>query len=96
MDPEDSVVDSLENWDDTIAGGDVGHIQDRLQQELNELLRKWRRRLRGYSVVILYKHSPIDATDTDKIFQALQDIDPNKRNNVLPVSYTHLTLPTKA
>ena len=83
MEPKDSDVESVENWDDIIAGGDVGKIQDRLQGELKGLLRTWRRRLRGYSVVILYKRGRIDSTDTDKLFQALQEIDPNKRNNVL-------------
>jgi ClpP class serine protease len=73
----------VENWDDLIAGGDVGKIQDRLQRELSGLLRTWRRPLRGYSLVILYKRGRIDSTDTDKLFQALQEIDPNKRNNVL-------------
>jgi ClpP class serine protease len=34
-------------------------------------------------VVVLYKHTSIDATDTDRLFQGLQALDPNKRNNVL-------------
>ena len=83
MEPKDSDVEGVENWDDIIAGGDVKKIQDRLQRDLKGLMRTWKRCLRGYSVVILYKRGRIDSTDTDKLFQALQEIDPNKRNNVL-------------
>ena len=83
MNSDNSDVESVESWEEIIAGGDVGKIQGRLQTELVELLKAWRRRLRGYSVIILYKHAAIDATDTDKLFQALKVIDPNKRNNVL-------------
>ena len=83
MEQNDSGVENVENWDDIIASEDVWEIQDHLHRELNGLLRTWMRRLRGYSVVILYKHGAIDATDVDKLFQVLQKIDTKKRNNVL-------------
>ena len=78
MEPKDSDVEGVENWDDIIAGGDVKKIQDRLQRDLKGLMRTWKRRLRGYSVVILYKRGRIDSTDTDKLFQALQEIAPTR------------------
>ena len=60
MEPKDSDVESVENWDDIIGGGDVGKIQDCLQRELKGLLRTWRRRLRGYSSTNVCLCSPRD------------------------------------
>jgi len=72
-----------QSWEDLLASGAAGDIRTRLQDELTDIYKKWRRRLRGYSVLILFQHESISGEDADKIYQALEDLNPDRKNNVL-------------
>ena len=65
-------TDSVETWDDLIYGGHAENIRERLQNDLAALLRKWRRRLRHYNVLVLYVlEKSLDETETDQIYDRI-------------------------
>ena len=77
-------TDSVETWDDLINGGHAENIRERLQNDLAALLRKWRRRLRHYNVLVLYVlEKSLDDTETDQIYQALDNLDNRKKDLLL-------------
>ena len=85
-------VDSIEAtdtlnqpWGEILVEGNADKIKSRLERELADLVKKWSRRLQGYTLLFFYTDERIGSEDADKIYKALQRIKPNQRKDVLLV-----------
>jgi hypothetical protein len=84
-DPAFATDTSNQSWGEVIVEGNADKIKSRLEGELADLVKKWSRRLQGYTLLFFYTDESIGAEDADKIYQALQGIKPSQRKNVLLV-----------
>ena len=84
-DPALATDTSNQSWGEVIVEGNADKIKSRLERELADLVKKWSRRLHGYTLLFFYTDERIDSEDADKIYQALQGIKPSQRKNVLLV-----------
>ena len=71
------------DWDALIATHDAAQIRGHLQSELSDLVTTWKKRLKGYSFIILYKDESIDDADRDKLYMALESASARQKTDIL-------------
>ena len=79
-------TDTLDQpWGEILVEGNADKIKSRLERELADLVKKWSRRLQGYTLLFFYTDESIGSEDADEIYKALQRIKPSQRKDVLLV-----------
>ena len=58
-------------------------IRGHLQSELSAIVKTWKKSLKGYSLIILYKDELIEDSDRDKLYRALEKASVNQKTDIL-------------
>ena len=83
-DKEFALAANQSNWEELIRTGSGEQIREQLQVELADLVKKSRRKIQGYTVMVLYAlREDIKDTHADKIYEALEASHAKNKTNIL-------------